>query len=137
MLVDGEVLWSCGTYKGVWGGVTAVNICDSPQGVVKVIGKVTSQLTGVMVMGDCNGDRESVMVGSMFRSNLRVTIGKCEFKKLISISFSFSKLLPEYPTYHADSRNSKEIQGFCEHLPLSWTFLNLHGLLDFLLKACL
>ena len=59
-----------------------------------------------------------------------------EFKKSISISLFFSKFLPENPTNHDYSRNSKEIQGFCEHLRFSWNPLNLHGLLDFLVKAC-
>ena len=33
-------------------------------------------------------------------------------RRYISTSLSFSKLLPENPRIHADSRNSKEIQGF-------------------------
>ena len=41
---------------------------------------------------------------SMLRVNLTVT-GE------ISIYLSFCKLLPENPTNHEDSRNSKEIQG--------------------------
>ena len=49
---------------------------------------------------------------------------------------SFSNLLPENPRNHEDSRNSKEIRRFCEHLGFSWNFLNLHGFLDFQKNAC-
>ena len=53
----------------------------------------------------------------------------------MSTCISFCKLLPENPTNHEDSRNSKEIQGVGSTLDFSRNFLNLQGLLDFLVKA--
>ena len=63
----------------------------------------------------------------------------------------FLKLtLPQYYFNHSflqqaftrKSKNScrftkfQEYSRFCEYLGYSWKFLNLHGLLDFLVKAC-
>ena len=44
----------------------------------------------------------------------------------------FQQTFTRNPTTHEDSGNSKDIQQCCEHLRFSW---NLHGLLDFLVKA--
>ena len=40
------------------------------------------------------------------------------FPNIISAILSFSKLLPENPRTHADSRNSKNIQGFVNNLDI-------------------
>ena len=40
------------------------------------------------------------------------------FANIISAIFSFSKLLPEYPSAHADSRNSKNIKGLVNTLDI-------------------
>ena len=40
------------------------------------------------------------------------------FPDIISAILSFSKLLPENPRIHADSRNSKNIQGFVNTLDI-------------------
>ena len=64
---------------------------------------------------------------------------ECEFKKIwyiflnshfpniISTILSFSKLLPENPRIHADSRTFKNIQGFVNTLDIlesSWICMN-------------
>ena len=47
----------------------------------------------------------------------------------------FSKVVPGNLTYHEDLRNFKEIQVFCEDLGCSLNFLNLFGLIDYLVKV--
>ena len=62
---------------------------------------------------------------STLRNNLSYC--ECEFQKILYIPqyfsaiLSFSKLLPENSTNHADSRNSKNIQGFVN----IWIFLKV------------
>ena len=84
-----------------------------------------------MAIGKCNGGLEGVTVTSMWRSQDDSYWERQSLRKKSLTSLSFTKLLPENQTNHKDSRNSKEIQGFCEHLRFSWFFLNLHGVLDF------
>ena len=54
-----------------------------------------------------------------------------EVKKFLPVFLLASLYLPEILTNHVDSRNSKDIQGCCEHLEFSWNFLNLHGYVRF------
>ena len=87
-----------------------------------------------MAIGKCNEGLEGVTVTSMWRSHLgKMTVieKRQSLRKKSLTSLSFTKLLPENQTNHKDSRNSKEIQGFCEHLGFYLFFLNLHGVLDF------
>ena len=74
-----------------------------------------------MLLGRCHSDQEGVVA--------------VKAQEMLT-SLSFRKLLSKNQTKHEDSRNSKEIQGFCEHLNFCLIFLKLQALLDFLIKVC-
>ena len=64
-----------------------------------------------------------------------VSLRKC-FPNIISTILSFGKIFTRESKNSCRFKNFQEYPRFCEHLGYSRKFLNLHGLLDFLVKAC-
>ena len=62
------------------------------------------------------------------------SLGNCEFKKFYLSFFqqAFTRKSNKLSRFKKFQENSR----CCEHHGFSWNFLNLHGLLDFLVKAC-
>ena len=76
-------------------------------------------------MERCKGVWRGVTAGSTLRADLTFIVSvsltyylNSHFFNIISAILFFSKLLPENPSIHADSRKSKNIQAFVNTLDI-------------------
>ena len=93
----------------VWGGVTVFRECDSHQRGVKGIRNVEENMMYFLKLTLPQYYFNHSFLQQAFT---RKSKNSCRFKKF------------------------QEYLRFCKHLRYSWKFLNLNGLLDFLVKAC-